>query len=283
MVDAAIHVARTSPSYFKTMGVPVIAGRPFTEDDRQGTLPVAIVNQTMARQYWPGRDPLGRRLRVNDPGREQWLVVVGVVRDFRYYLQDPPFPAIYRPFAQSPGRGQAIVIRTSIPAGQVVDSVRNVIRGIDRTWPVRIAQLDDVIRRSEALVTGRFVIMVLGSLAGAAGLLAILGIYGVLAYTVAQRTREIGIRMALGAGMGSVVRGVLFRGLVMAGAGLCVGIIGSIGVASLLRSMLFGIQPTDPMTLAAAAMTLSFAAVIASYLPARRASKLQPTATLRFE
>lgn len=240
---------------FSALGIPPLLGRPFLpEDDRAGQPARVVLSYGFWQRHFGG-DPkvLGQQLIANGTPYD----VAGVMpRDFSFPNSDTQLWITFddqRKTSTYRKGGYLQVIARLKPGVSIHQAqthmeevhrriaeenpddrefgIRLIIRGIDRTVPVRISQLDDVIRRSEALVTGRFVIMVLGSLAGAAGLLAILGIYGVLAYTVTQRTREIGIRMALGADKGSVVRVVLLRGLVMAGAGLCVGILGSIGVA----------------------------------------------------
>jgi len=282
-LDGAIHTAGISPRFFQSMGIPLISGRIFTQDDRQGTPPVAIVNQSLARQYWPGENPLGRRLRINNGDEPPWLEVVGVAKDFLYGLQEPPFPAIYYPMASSPWVSQALVIKSAIPAARIVAPVRQVFRDVDRSMPVTVSVLEDRIDQSDALIMGRFAMIVFGILAVAAGFLAILGIYGVLAYTVTQRTREFGIRLAIGADKGSVLRAVLVRGLIMAGVGLGVGLLGSVAAARVLRSMLFGVHPNDPLTLTAVAIVIVAAAALAGYLPARRATKVDPISILRCE
>jgi putative ABC transport system permease protein len=265
------------------MGIPLISGRPFTPDDRLGTPPVAIVNQSLARQYWPGENPLGKRLRINNSDEPPWLEVVGVVNDFLYGLQEPPIPAFYYPMAQSPRTSQAIVIKTSVAPSGLVAPVRQIFREVDKGMPVTVSVLQDRIERSDALIVGRFAMIVFGMLAAAAGFLAILGIYGVLSYAVTQRTREIGIRLAIGADKRSVLGSVLLRGLAMAGVGLIAGLLGSVAAARVLGSMLFGVHPNDPLTLASVAMVIFVSATLAGYLPARRATKVDPISILRCE
>ncbi len=282
-VQAAIHTASITPSFFEVLNVPLVAGRFLTDDDRSGTAPVAVINQAMARQYWPDQNPLGRRIKTQDPEGPQWLTVVGVVRDFRYSLEGSPFPAIYRPFAQSPEAELTVIAKTGAPAASLAEAVRHILRDIDRSRPVRVSILEEIISRSDALTYNRFVIILLGGLAAAAALLALLGIYGVLAYAVSQRTREIGIRLALGAGAGQVIRSFLCRGILMTAAGLAMGIIVSMGIAGLLGSMLFGIQPTDPATLAAVALAMTASAALAAFLPAWRAARVEPATVLHSE
>ena len=174
-------------------------------------------------------------------------------------------------------------MKSEIPPADVIAAAREVVRSVDASLPLEFAVLPDRIRDSEAVVAGRFVMAIVGGLAGAAGLLAVLGIYGVLAYSVTQRTQEIGIRMALGAGAGAVVRGVVGRGLLLAGIGLGVGMVGAAGAARLVESQLFGVSAADPATLAMVTLLVIAATLAASYIPARGATRVAPVEALRCE
>ncbi|MDP6371164.1 MAG: ABC transporter permease [Vicinamibacterales bacterium] len=283
VVEANIHTASVTPEYFQAMTIPVVAGRVFNVDDRPGSPPVAIINQAMASQFWPGESPLGRRVRENSNDEPAWRTVVGVIGDVKYGLRDTGTPAIHVPFQQRPTRWEIVVVKSDIPPRDVIASAREVVHSLEADLPVEFSLLPDRIRDSEAVVAGRFVVAVVGGLAGAAGLLAVLGIYGVLAYTVAQRTQEIGIRMALGAGTGNVVRSVVGRGLLLSAVGLAVGAGGAVAAGRLVESQLFGVSPSDPATLAAVVCLVLVATLAASWIPARRATRIAPIDALRYE
>jgi putative ABC transport system permease protein len=281
-VEARFHITWVSPGYLEAMRIPLVRGRSLSPTDRDGTTPVTVVSQTLARRYWPGENPLGRRLRHDLDGPDSpWYTVVGVVGDVRYRLNMEPMAQAYVPFAQQPTWYQNVVIQTAGDPGGVMPDVLGAVRRIDPDLPVSPRRLDDTIRRSRAMVRGRFAILLVGSLGGTAALLATLGIYSVLAYTVAQRTREIGIRMALGAAQMTVVREVLRRGLALAGTGLGLGVIGAMVTMRFVRTLLFEVDPTDPTTLSAVALLISTVTIAASYIPARRATRVDPVEALR--
>ena len=283
VTEMNVHTASVTPGYFQAMTIPVVAGRAFGIDDRPGSPPVAIINQAMAAQFWPDGSPLGRRVREEAAGGPVWRTVVGVVGDVKYGLRDTGSPVIHVPFQQRSSHGAFVVMKSDIPPTDVIASAREVVHSIDADLPLEFAVLPDRIRDSEAAVVSRFVMAVVGSLAGAAGLLAVLGIYGVLAYSVTQRTQEIGIRMALGAGAGVVVRSVVGRGLLMTGIGLVGGMVGAAGAARLVESQLFGVSAADPATLAMVTLLVIAATLAASYIPARRATRVAPVEALRCE
>ena len=263
----SLHTASVTPDYFQAMTIPVVAGRAFGVDDRPGSPPVAIINQAMASQFWRGESPLGRRVREDASDEPIWRTVVGVVGDVKYGLRDTGTPVVHVPFQQRPRRSGFVVMQSEIPPADVIAAAREVVRSVDASLPLEFTVLPDRIRDSDAAVVSRFVTAVIGGLAGAAGLLAVLGIYGVLAYSVTQRTHEIGIRMALGAGAGAVVRGVVGRGLLMAGTGLAVGMVGAAGAARLVESQLFGVSPADPATLTMVTLLVIAATLAASQTP----------------
>lgn len=282
-VTRAITFATTvTPDYFAALGAPIVFGRGFDGRDRAGSEPVAIVNQAMAERYWPGLDPLGRRVRF-EFGDRVWMTVVGVVRDVVYRLgQDSP-AAVYVPLAHYPDSNLYFVARVSTSPEAVIPAVRALVQTLDPEAAVAVYSVAERISTSDAAVSQRFAIVLLGSLAGLAALLAIVGIYGVLAYSVSLRTHEIGVRMALGAGGPDVVGGVLGRGLLMAAVGCAAGLGLAIAASRALGSLLYEISPTDPATLAGVAALVAVAAAAASVVPALRATRVNPVEALREE
>jgi putative ABC transport system permease protein len=284
VVENNIHEAVVTPSYFAAMGIPLITGRLLTTDDRTGGPTVAVINETMARRFWPDEDPIGRRLKIGaDVGDTTWVTVVGVVGDIRYSLSSRPFSEYYVSFDQRPVSYQTVVVKTTLDVSAVAGAARTAVRAVDPDVPTRVSRLDDLIGASAAVVGSRFAILVIGFLAAVAALLAILGVYGVLAYTVTQRTREIGIRIALGAGRENVLSTVMRRGLLMAGAGVGIGLALALVAVRVTESMLYEVSPTDAPTLAVVALLVAVAAFAASYVPARRATRVDPVRALRQE
>jgi putative ABC transport system permease protein len=278
-----VHASAMTPTYLKTLGIPLVAGRNLSEADRKATPLVAVVNEAMARKYWPGEDPIGRRIRAEIGEEPPWLTVVGVFGDVKYRLDWDPFPEFYVPFAQWPSWAQVVVLETAVEPETIAAPVREAVWEIDPDVPVQIAALKDRVNRSDAVITNRFGIFILGCLSGLAALLTVVGVYGVLAYTVSQRSHEIGIRMALGAGKGSVVLSVLARGLVMAGIGVAIGVAMAVAFSRLVESLLFAVSPTDPATLAGVALLVAVATMAASFVPAIRATKVDPVEALKQE
>jgi putative ABC transport system permease protein len=271
-----------TPDYFRTMQIPLSAGRAFTDQDNNQSPKVAIVNQTMARQLWPGENPIGRRIiiwRDEKFARE----IVGVVGDTKAALDTEAEAQMYVPYAQDAIWGSlTLAIRTSSDPASLAPSVRNGIRALDKTLPVyNVKTMDDVLvtdvapRRSSMLLFSTFAVVAL--------LLSMIGIYGVTAYYVTQRTHEIGIRMALGAQLRDVLTLVLKRGVILALIGIAVGLAGALALTRLMSSLLFGVKPVDVVTFAAVSLCLMAVAVIACYLPARRATKVDPLIALRYE
>lgn len=282
-----------SPAYFQTMGVRLRRGRAFTDADRQGTLPVAIVDETFARKYFGGRNPIGQRIDIgtykgeevipdfDDPERE----IVGVVADVHALgLGKDVTETMYIPAAQAPanvGFLGALVVRTRRSTGALPAVLRQVQAEMPRMPAPEVRPMDELIGSS--LSQERFNTVLLGTFGALALLLTTIGIYGVVAYTVRQRTEEIGIRMALGADRGRVLGMVIRQGMVPVVAGLCVGLIGALALTRLMTGLLYGVSPTDPLTLAAVATALGAVALIATYLPARRAAGADPVNALRME
>jgi predicted permease len=273
--------------YFKTMGIPLLAGREFTPQDTAAALKVAIVSERIAREYFPGGpgQALGRRVRVTVLERGEWLTVVGVVADIRQMsLERELQPMIYVPFQQDTSgfvRFVAFVARTSTP-GSVVEGIRAEIRQAAPDLPIQsTVTMDEAVAASVA--QPRFRMLLLGLFAVAATLIATCGIYGLMAYAVTQRRREIGVRMALGADRRDVLRLVLTRALRTVVVGVIVGLAGAAGVTRVLQRFLFGVTPTDPMVFAIVTLLLMAVGLMAAWLPARRATRIDPCAALRAE
>ncbi len=278
--NAAYLVA--TPDYFRTLQIPVVSGRAFTAQDTEKTPNVLIVNETMARQLWPGESPVGKRITIwrdeNFP-RE----IVGVVGDIKMSLDAAPGQQMYVPYAQDSGwNGLSLVIRTNGDPTNIAGAMRNEMRSLDKGIPVfNVRTMNDVLATSVA--PRRTPMLLLSAFAGVALLLAMIGIYGVTAYYVTQRTQEIGIRMALGAQMSDVLKLVLRSGMVLALVGIGAGLVGAFAVTQFLTTLLFGVKPTDWVTFVTVSLCLLVTALIACYLPARRATKVDPLVALRYE
>jgi putative ABC transport system permease protein len=275
---------RASPDYFETLGIPVRAGRSFTSADLTGSLRVVIINETLRRRFFPGEDPIGKRINLNVVGEPDWTQIVGVVADVKYNgMADDVQPAIYQPLAQEPTWGGFLVVKTqSSDPLSLTAAVRNEIRKIDPDLPVtQVATMEQ--RLSKAVSQPRFRTILIALFAAVALLLACVGIYGVISYSVTQRTHEIGIRMALGAQTGDVLRMVIRQAIALAGIGVGLGLAASFALTSLMSTLLFGVKPTDPPIFIATALLLAATALVASYLPARRAAKVDPLVALRYE
>jgi putative ABC transport system permease protein len=274
-----------SPAYFSTLGVPLLQGRSFDDRDRPKTPGVAIINQVIARRYFAGRSPLGERLTFDDPtdSTARWYTVVGVVGDIHHAgLSEPPYPQMYLPLAQAPRRWMVVVLRTGTDPLGLAPAARRALASVDPDLALSELRTMDQ-RISEITARPRVSAFLLGSFAVAALLLAAIGIYGVISYGVIQRTRELGIRMALGAGSHNVLGLVLRQGMMPVAAGIAAGMAGAWAASRLLRSLLFEVGATDPATFAAVTLFLTGFAAGACYLPARRAARMDPVVALRSE
>ena len=273
-----------TPGYFQALRTPVLRGRAFTAEDSESAPPVVIVSRGLAGRFFPGEDPVGRRLRLIGPEQSPvWRTIVGVAEDVRYSgLDDPTESAIYTPFAQTPFLWSYLMVRTSLPPRSVAGALRAAVAAVDpRLVPARVEPVRELVSAS---VAGRlFHTRLLGSFALLALVLAGVGIYGVAAYAVGRRRREIGVRMALGARRGDVLRLVVGRHVRLALFGVGLGLAGAVAFARALRGLLYGVGATDPATLAGVAALLGAVAAAAAYLPARRAAGLDPAAALRSE
>jgi putative ABC transport system permease protein len=271
------------------MGIPIQRGRAFDTRDGEQASGVAIVSDRLARLLWPGADPIGKRLTLGfGPADQQsWVTVVGVVGDVKQTgLGDETLPAIYVPLQQAPRpfllRNLTFVVRTAGDAMSVAPVVRREIRNVDPNLPFdRVQTMRNLL--GDSVSEPRFRSTVFGLFAAVALALVATGILGVLAYSVARRTREIGLRMALGAQRNAVLRHVVGQALRMTAAGLAVGVVAALALTRLLSRFLFDVRPLDPATFVAAAVVLASAAIVASYVPARRAATVDPLTAIRCE
>ncbi len=271
-----------TPTYFDTMQIPLKAGRGFTERDTNDAPKVMIVNETLARKLWPGENPVGRKIWVWYD-EKFYREIVGVVGDTRISLDTEAESQMYVPFAQDAGWGTlSLVVRTKGEPTDLAGAVRTEIRAVDKGVLIyNVKTLDDVV--AIAAAPRRTPMLLLSSFAGVAMLLAMLGIYGVTAYYVTQRTHEIGVRIALGARMSDVLKLVLSRGVIFALTGIAIGIAGAFGLTRYLSTLLFGVQPVDLMTFLSVAAILIIVALLACVIPARKAAKVDPLVALRYE
>src|SRR5436853_4681652 len=270
------------PNYFKTMETPLLRGRDFAETDRKGAPGVVALNETLAATLWPGEDALGKRVSVSGP-EGPFLEVIGVARDGKYRsLGESPHPYIYQPLLQSYDPKMTLVVRTKGEPQSVAAAVRGQIRALDANLPVAdVKTLRDQLDLS--LFPSRVAAWTLGGFGVLALLLAAIGIYGVVSYSVARRTREIGVRMALGAKEKDVLRLVLGEGLFVIAVGLALGLMLAVAATRVIVGFLYGVGATDPLTFAGVPRLLGFVALVASYIPARRVTKVDPLVALRYE
>jgi putative ABC transport system permease protein len=274
-----------SPGYFETMGIPLLAGRQLTDQDGEKSPSVAVISDTMAHRHWPGEEAVGKRFSIGKVTSDaDWIQVVGVVRDVRQFeLGADPKPQMYFSYRQAEFFWpEDLVVRTDVEPASLAASVRKAVWDIDKDQPVsNIRTMEDIL--ADSLARQRFSMLLLGVFAGVALLLAAVGIYGVMSYSVAQRTHEIGIRMALGAQTGAVLKLAVGYGLKLVIAGVLTGLVAAFVLTRLMSTLLFGITATDPATFVLISLLLISVAAIASYIPARRATKVDPLIALRYE
>jgi putative ABC transport system permease protein len=284
-----------SNGYLSTLGIPLLQGREFVETDNEKGAPVVLINAKLARQYFPNRDAVGKRLMFGhpDPAKQpqqcgqcldgKWLTIVGVLGDTKMYgLANPARLEVYLPFHQSSSRHMDVLVRSRVDPSAMIAAIRGEVAAIDKDQPIfAIATMEELI--SASVAGRRFTLILLGLFSGLALVLAAIGIYGVISYSVAQRTRDIGIRMALGASQNQVLRDVLGLGLRLTGLGLLLGLLGAVLATRVLSSLLYGVASTDALTFTAVSVVLIAVALFASYLPARRATCVDPMAALRYE
>jgi putative ABC transport system permease protein len=272
-------------SYFQTMKIPLIRGRYFDDRDVIDAPGVAIIDETMARKFWPDEDPLGRRITFerDQQGNTRWREIVGIVGHVKHMSLDGTSPVqYYFPHRQLPSRNVFLVTRTAAEPESQTGIVRGVIQSADKELPVfRVRTMEQMIADSTS--QRRFTTILLGVFALLALLLAAVGLYGVMSYTVAQRTHEIGIRMALGANQSDVLRLVVWQGLLLVLVGVGIGLAAAFGLTRLMSNLLFGVRATDPLTYALLPLILALVALVACYVPARRATRVDPMVALRYE
>ena len=274
-----------SPGYFETMSIPLLRGRQVTEQDTETTPNVVVISETMARRYWPGEDAVGKRIaagRVTSP--EDWIQVVGVVKDVRQFeLNAEPKPQMYLSYRQAGFfEPRDLVVKTDVDPSSLAATVRKSVWEIDKDQPVsNIQTMEEIL--ADSIARQRFSMLLLAIFAGVALVLAGVGIYGVMSYSVAQRTHEIGIRMALGAQTGAVLKLAVGYGMKLVIAGIVIGLIAAFALTRVMATLLFGVTATDPTTFTLISLLLVAVAALASYVPARRATRVNPIIALRYE
>jgi putative ABC transport system permease protein len=269
-----------TPDYFRAIGIHLVRGRLFNEHDDAKAPRVAVINETFAHQFFPNEDPIGKRLNITN-GPDAWREIVGIVGDIKQYGVDQPTSAqSYDPFAQQPQSSINVVLRTSGSPAALLGLIRPSVYAIDKDQPVgSIRPLEEIM--SDSIARQRFAMLLLSVFSVVALLIAAVGIYGVMAYTVAQRTGEFGIRMALGAQQGDVLKLVLGQGGKLVGIGLLIGIAATLAASRAMASMLFNTSAYDPVTIGSITLLLGVVALLACFVPANRATKVNPSIALR--
>jgi putative ABC transport system permease protein len=276
-----------SPHYFETMGISLLQGRGFSVQDKVDSPAVALVSETMARRFWPDQDPTGRRLTPGSPTStdpNDWITVIGVVKDVRQFeLVSEARPQMYLSYVQAGFFApNDLVVRTDLDPLSLASAVRRAVWEVDKDQPVsKIRTMEEIV--SESVARQRFSMMLLGVFAALALALAAVGIYGVMSYSVAQRTREFGIRMALGAQRSDVLKLAVGQGLKLVLVGIAIGLGAAFLLTRVMSSLLFGVSATDPLTFITISLVLVGVAVLASFIPALRATKIDPMVALRYE
>jgi predicted permease len=276
-----IHNFQVSPGYFETMRIPIVRGRDFTEFDRAGSEPVAMISAAAARTFWSGDDPVGKRIRLSPT--LPWMTIVGVSGDVQNRrLDEPPQPVLYRSLEQSSNLSLALLVRTRGNQPELNEALAREVRAVDPNLPVySVRTMDDLL--AGAVAQRQFLMRIVLVFGAAAIGLALLGLYAVVSYSVSQRTREIGIRIAMGARQVDVSRLVIRQGMRLTAIGMAIGVLAALALAQVMRTQIFGVRPFDPATLVVAFMLMSVTAIVAVYLPARRAARVDPILALRAE
>ncbi len=272
----------TSPGYFRTMGIPLLKGRDFSQNDTEQAPQVAIINETMARYLWLNQDPIGKRIK-SGPPEFPWISIVGVVKDTKQEdLTTELRPAFYTPYLQAAPPSVAVLVRAGSDPMSLAGAIRREVRSLDKELPVQdLRTMEQILHESTS--EPRFNMLLLGTFAALALILASVGVYGVVSYSVLQRSQEMGIRMALGAQRRDVLKLVVSQGMTSALVGVGIGLAAALGLTRVMSSLLYGVQPTDPLTFVAVGLLVSFVALLASYIPARRATEVDPIVILRYE
>lgn len=284
--EVRVDTANAAPGYFRAMGIPILAGRDFSDLDTASSPHVVIINEAMAKRYWPGQNPIGRHLiqgDASDAKSRMLFEVVGVTKTGKYRtIGEDSLPFLYHPFWQNYAPSVSLIVRVEGDTGGVVAEMRDALRGLDPN--LAIFDVQTVAQWMQLpMFPARATGLLLGVFGGLALLIASAGLYGVMAYVVSQRVREVGIRMALGASAQDVVRMIVLQGMRLTLAGVALGLAGAFAVTRLLRSLLYGVRPTDFATFAGVSLLLAGVALLASYIPARRAAKVDPIVALRYE
>jgi predicted permease len=275
------NVRIVSPDYFRTMRIPLVKGRYFDEHDTRGAMETVIVDEAMAERFWPNEDPIGKRMQRGGSG--SWRTVVGVISDAKQYSteKEPPI-AVYYPFEQFAARNMFLVVRTTRDPAGMSEAVTKEIQAVDPEMPVfDVGTMDQ--RLHDSLARQRFAMFLLGLFAVIASILAAIGIYGVMAYSVNERTHEIGIRLALGAQPANVLQLVIRQALALTSLGIATGLACAFALTRVMSSLLFGVGATDGLTFVITTLLLGSVALFASYIPARRAARVDPMIALRRE
>jgi putative ABC transport system permease protein len=270
------------PNYFETMGIPLIKGRLFNEQDQLNTPRVFLINQTLARRFWPDQDPIGKQIKT-DAADGATGAVIGVVGDAKHFwLEEESQPQMYEAYSQAPGIFATVVVRTTVEPMSLAEPVRQAVWKVDGDQPMwKVRTLESLIDRSTA--NKRFLMVLMGVFAALALALTVIGLYGVMSYAVSQRTQEIGVRMALGAGARNIHRMVLRQGMTLVLIGVAFGLAASWLLTRLMANLLFGVSATDLLTFVSISSLLTIVALLACWIPARRAMKVDPIIALRYE
>jgi predicted permease len=270
--------------YFDTMDTSVIRGRAFTADDKEGTRRVAVVNDEFAKSYWPNQEPVGKRFHLNDT-KGPWIEVVGVTKTGKYlFVGETPLKFVYLPFTQNPSSEMLLLVRTAggDPAA-VAAPIRAIVQGLDANQPVYNVRTLDMFYQQRAVAVPMMIITLVTCMGLVGLVLALVGLYGLIAYSVSRRTREIGIRIAVGAEQSHVLKMVIRQGLILAVTGVAIGSVATFGVARLIATGLIGLGKLSPTTFIVVPALLLGVTLVACYIPARRASQVDPITALRYE
>jgi putative ABC transport system permease protein len=266
------------------MSIPLLKGRSFSEQDRDNTPNVIVINEALANRYWPNQNAIGNRLGFEeDPSKQEWREIVGVVGNVKHKaLATEAMPEVYFPYQQFPSNFMSLVVHTASDPVSMIPAIRSQVLSVDKDQPISdIMTMDQ--RLAKSVASSRFVMLLLSTVSILALSLAAVGIYGVMAYLVTERTQEIGVRMALGAQKRDVLKLVVGKGMALAVIGTVIGLVASFAFTRVMRSLLFEVTPTDWLTFVTASIVLLTVALLACYIPARRATKLDPLVALRYE
>ncbi len=270
-----------TPDYFRTMGIPLLNGRILTNVDTPDSTLVVVINEALARHFWPGQNPLGKRM--NFGGSSNWLEIVGIVGNSRRFsVSADPMAEVYFSHLQNPDANMKLIVRSALDAGALTSAIRAQISGMDGGISVYdISTMERIVAESTSAT--RYIALLMTIFALVAMILAGTGIYGVISYSVMRQTHEIGVRMALGAERRDVLRGVVRKGALLSGFGLAGGFAAALALTRVLTGMIYGVERTDPATFAAVALLLAAISILACYVPARRATRVDPMEALRCE